>query len=902
MNFLEKTVEQLLQSGVDMTHLTIVTPNKRPGVFIRRLLEKKGYSGFLPAFTTITDLMASLSGKAGIQGASLWLFAYDVYRQVIAEPEDFNGFLKWFPTLAKDWDEMLLHHGEDADILEYLADEERIRNWSENLGEPEEGSARRRYMQFWRNAALFFPVLRKRLTDNDIFTTGMAQLEVQNRLKSGNLGIEGKYLFLGFNALNPAEEQLIRYLLKNGSGEILFDTDAYYMNDRRQEAGFFLRKYTHWPEFTSEKPFSFLADDFRAAKSISVYESPGSISQTKAIPQILKQMQNGTAEELLDTAIVLLDENLLAPLLEVLPDGLPVNITMGYPLKNLSFSTAVAQVFNIQKQLAKSKNSYYYADLLPILEEMEATPEDRQIIQQFRVQLETRNLIYIKFTHLEEMLGRLSYFALLRPAGNSQELLEEILAFAREVKFRLLTDVVYENVSAIENALGTIRNQVENIGFALSFDALEFLMNQILQTHNITFEGEPLEGLQVMGLLETRLLDFRRIILLSANEGIMPAPASQNTFVPFDVRRQYGLPTYHENDSIYAYQFYRLLQSSEEIHILYSGVSGDGSSGEKSRFLTQLEYEDAHHSINHWLVESSGKIVQQNLMEVPKTPVVMERLAEWQQRISVSSLTNYAYNPINFYFQTVLKTRESGEISEELSIRDYGNLMHKLLESIYKPLLGKVLQEQDLQWTEEKISQETEKVIEAMNHQPEYYARGLNYLHRQMAERTASEVLRYDLNLVKDGHELIIHDLEHHFKEVPYTLPESGREVKFHGIIDRIDELDGQLRIIDYKTGKSKDSSNIPTDSEKLTMFFFNYQNRQALQLYLYRYVLEQSDHWKNREMATGIWSFAEVRRGVQDFVAERGQLASALEGIAAVIEEILNPAIPFVEKEQPSY
>lgn len=891
-----------MQNGVDMTHLTIVTPNKRPGVFIRRLLEKKGYSGFLPAFTTITDLMATLSGKAGIQGASLWLFGYDVYRQVIAEPEDFNGFLKWFPTLAKDWDEMLLHHGKDTDILEYLADEERIRNWSENLGEPEEGSVRRRYMQFWRNAGLFLPVLRQRLMENEIFTTGMHQLEVQNRLKAENLGWEGNYLFLGFNALNPAEEQLIRASLKNGRGNIFFDADEYYMKDRRQEAGFFLRKYAHWPEFSAEKPFSFLADDFRASKSISLYESPGSISQTKAIPQILKEMQNGTAEELLDTAIVLLDENLLAPLLEVLPDGLPVNITMGYPLKNLSFSTAVAQVFNLQKQLTKHKSSYYYADLLPILEEMEATPEDRQIIQQFRVQLETRNLIYIKLPDLEAMLGGLSYFALLRPAAHSQELLEKILAYAHEVKFRPVTDVVYENISAIENALGTIRNQVANIGFALSFDALEFLMNQILQTHNITFEGEPLEGLQVMGLLETRLLDFRRIILLSANEGIMPAPASQNTFVPFDVRRQYGLPTYHENDSIYAYQFYRLLQSSEEIHILYSGVSGDGSSGEKSRFLTQLEYEDTHHSLNHWLVESSGKIIQQNLMSVPKTQVVMDRLAEWQQKISVSSLTNYAYNPINFYFQTVLKTRESGEISEELSVRDYGNLMHKLLETIYKPLLGKVLQEEDLQWTKEEISRETDRVIEAMKHQPEYYARGLNYLHRQMAERTALEVIRYDLNLIKNGHQLLIHALEHHFKEVPYVLPISGREVKFHGVIDRIDELDGQLRVIDYKTGSSKDASNIPTDSEKLAEYFFNYQNRQALQLFVYRYVLEQSENWKNREMATGIWSFAEVRRGVQDFVAEPEQLASALEGIAVVIEEILNPDIPFVEKEQPSF
>ena len=262
-------------------------------------------------------------------------------------------------------------------------------------------------------------------------------------------------------------------------------------------------------------------------------------------------------------------------------------------------------------------------------------------------------------------------------------------------------------------------------------ETLEVLINNLVNTETIDFKGEPLQGLQIMGLLETRLLNFKNVIMLSVNEGKLPLGNSQNTYLPFDVREKYNLHTFLENDSIYAYHFYRLIQESENVYLMYNALTSGVNTGEKSRFITQLEMESPHR-IEEIIIENTSEPVDAQPIKIEKTSAVLKRLEEWKERVSASHLTGYLYDPVQFYLNYVLKTRESDEIEEELSQRNYGNLVHFSLQVLYEEIKGKKLSENDLQGLINQIDEALNISIEKLKHQPEFYQRGMNYVHKSI--------------------------------------------------------------------------------------------------------------------------------------------------------------------------
>ena len=892
MKFLSKIISELLSEISDLSQTVVVLPGKRPVVFLKQILKEQKYEGFLPEFFTVDELIKKISGKQHIQGISLWLFGYDVYKKIYPE-ETLENFLKWFPTLLKDWDDMLKFSEEDKAVLEYMLDDERIKNWGETLGDGD--NARKRNLNFWKKMNVFLPKLKENLQTKGWATDGMIHEMVREKISDFAEETETKFVFCGFNALTPLEEKLIRELLQKGKAECFFQADEYYIKDLKQEAGKFLRKHMHWKEFNENRKFQWIENSFCEEKNIKVYEVAGNVAQTKILPEILQEIPK---ENYSKTAVVLLDENLLLPSLDAVSFVDNLNITMGFPIKNLGFSGAVKKLFYLQKQLEKNDKSYYYLDVFSVLEEFPDNEEDRKIIDQFTAKIEDENIVYISKKMMQEHLGELSYFQLYEKR-RAAELLEDLSNFCYQLKFREIDDILYENVSLFETTFKILKNHMKDYDFEISIDALEVLMNQLVNSENLDFQGEPLEGLQFMGLLETRLLDFENIILLSVNEGKLPLGNTQNTYLPFDVRRNFGLNTFLENDSIYAYHFYRLLQNAKNIYLLYNALGSGVNTGEKSRFITQMEMESPH-KMEHIVIENTSEPILQEPIIIEKTEKVLEKLNEWKGRISASHLISYLYNPIDFYLNNILKARETEEIEEELSQRNYGNLVHYALDWLYQKKEGKVLKESDIEDLKPKINEAIDSAISELKHQPELYERGMNYIHKSMAAKVVEHILDYDLGLIKTGNSLEIISLEEGIN-AEFSLDENGEEINFIGYIDRIDRLNGVLRVIDFKTAKAKNLSMKPKE-EKLEDFISNADSKQALQLSIYAYMVLHNKGFAVNQLQCGIWSFAEIGKGVQtlkiydDENIDNENVSICMNSIKNIILEILNPEIPFKE------
>lgn len=892
MKFLSKIISELLSETSDLSQTVIVLPGKRPVVFLKQILKEQKYEGFLPEFFTVDELIKKISGKQHIQGISLWLFGYDVYKKIYPE-ETLENFLKWFPTLLKDWDDMLKFSEEDKAVLEYMLDDERIKNWGETLGDGD--NARKRNLNFWKKMNVFLPKLKENLQTKDWATDGMIHEMVREKISDFAEETETKFVFCGFNALTPLEEKLIRELLQKGKAECFFQADEYYIKDLKQEAGKFLRKHMHWKEFNENRKFQWIENSFCEEKNIKVYEVAGNVAQTKILPEILQEIPK---ENYSKTAVVLLDENLLLPSLDAVSFVDNLNITMGFPIKNLGFSGAVKKLFYLQKQLEKNDKSYYYLDVFSVLEEFPDNEEDSKIIDQFTAKIEDENIVYISKKMMQEHLGELSYFQLFEKR-TAAELLEDLYNFCYQLKFREIDDILYENVSLFETTFKILKNHMKDYDFEISIDALEVLMNQLVNSENLDFQGEPLEGLQFMGLLETRLLDFENIILLSVNEGKLPLGNTQNTYLPFDVRRNFGLNTFLENDSIYAYHFYRLLQNAKNIYLLYNALGSGVNTGEKSRFITQMEMESPR-KMEHIVIENTSEPILQEPIIIEKTEKVLEKLNEWKSRISASHLISYLYNPIDFYLNNILKARETEEIEEELSQRNYGNLVHYALDKLYKGKKGKILKASDIEDLKPEIDSAINSAIAKLKHQPELYERGMNYIHKSMAAKVVEHILDYDLGLIKAGNSLEIISLEEGIN-AEFSLDENGEKINFIGYIDRIDRLNGVLRVIDFKTAKAKNLSMKPKE-EKLEDFISSADSKQALQLSIYAYMTLHNKGFAVNQLQCGIWSFAEIGKGVQTLKIydneniDNENVSICMNSIKNIILEILNPEIPFKE------
>lgn len=891
--FIDKVVSELIESQTDLLHTTLVLPGNRPALFFRKAFQKQLQNSILPKFISIDNFITEISGLESISQIRLWFAAYDAYRKIVEVPDEFEKFIKWIPTLLKDFDDINSSLVNPDEIFDYLVSAERIKKWGQENLEIGSNQLMSEHLSFWKMAAKLFDQLNTDLLAENKAYRGLIYRKAVEKLPEFLFNSQEEFVFAGLNALSNAESKIVFELYKSKKARLFWDSDVYYMQDENQEAGHFLRKYKE-----ASPDWNWEADEFSKPKKIHTVGIGKRVGQAKYLHKILSEIPD---DQMAETALVLADETLLPAVLNSLPDKVDkINITMGFPLDKSTLAHFFRAVFELQmnrEKLGKGK-TFYYKNVLDIIGNT-IFQDPNFDTGKLNRKIRKENRIFSSSEFLCEELKGSVYSSLFEihfePAAFVNHLLRwtEDLMQNPDIK---INELDKEYVYRFSLLLNQLSEELQGFQSIENFKTLYTLYTRLLQNETISFVGEPLEGLQLMGLLETRLLDFENVIMTSVNDGVIPPGRTENSFIPYDIRREMGMNTFQENDAVFAYHFYRLLQRSKNVHLLYNTEADGLDSGERSRFLAQIEIESKHPVVNQIALPPFAPEMFRPL-EIEKTDSVLKMLDLWAEKgISASSLSTYLRNPIDFYQQQILGVKDFEEAEETVGARILGNIVHDSLEELYKPLLGKLLKEQDfiplMENSEEALKHSFEKEYGKGD-----FLRGKNHLVYKIAHSFIQNVIQSDRKIAETD-EFIVHNLEvEMFSGLKLS---NGKEVKLKGYIDRIDEMNGVKRIIDFKTG-GVDEKTLNLNSDKMDKTFSDTRFAKAMQLIFYAHLYFGNRSDINVEF--GIYPLKNPRKGLVSLKLDNQSVFDSRivdvtrDHLAGLIEEILNPEIPFSEK-----
>ncbi|WP_334056137.1 PD-(D/E)XK nuclease family protein [Polaribacter sp. P097] len=859
-SFISETLDDILQTTQTFEDVVFILPSQRAKVFVKQEFKNKISVGFLPEILNIEQFIQQVSGVQKADNIQLLFHFYSIYKSVEKNADAFDVFSSWALTVLQDFNELDQHLVNTKDIFIYLRDIERLRKWSVK-GTFKETDLIKDHYSFLEKLNVYYDAFYAFLVDKNIGYQGLMYREAvkkidhflsQNRNK--------KFFFIGFNALNKSEEKLFQKVLELGNSEIYWDIDEAFFNSNHQ-AGKFIRKYKSEWKYFEKNQLKTIGNSFSNTKNIKVIGAAKNTTQIKYVGEILEEMPSFA-----NTALVLADETLLPITLNSLPKAInAINITMGYPLKDVpttSLLFAIFQLYTSQEKLQKTTlNQFYYKDVIRFLKH-QSIYKLLSSVDVFTTQIAKNNQTFITESDIELLLknedGSIKNVIhnLFKPFISVADFINQILALIDVLKVEVNT-LEKEYLFRFYTAFTQLKTLQTEFEYFTDLKTLSQFFKQLIDSDSLSFQGEPLKGLQLMGMLETRVLDFENVILTSANEGVLPASSQQNSFIPFDVKIEFGLPTYREKDAIFSYHFFRLMQRAKNVYILYNTEHDVFGSGEKSRFVTQLEM--LRTDIVHKIV--SPKVVAQHtaLKQVAKNNDVLERLKEIAKSgFSPSSLTNYLYNPIAFYKQKILKIKEFDDVEETVAYNTLGTIVHETLDELYKPFVGKFLQEENVEEMQ-KIAKDLIIKYFKIEFKNGDISTGKNRLIFEVANRFVANFLTKERLLLKDkNNQLKIVATEENLS-AQITVDGLDFLIKLHGNVDRVDELNGELRIIDYKSGMVK--------SPELKVLDFNAlrekEQYKAIQVLLYAFLYTKSKNFDfTKNLKGGIYSFKNLNEG----------------------------------------
>ncbi|MFM9825144.1 PD-(D/E)XK nuclease family protein [Flavobacterium sp.] len=920
-SFLDKIAQVLLNTNSEkLSNTIVVLPNKRAKIFLIKALKNQITNNIIsPDIISIEEFIQDVAGIRSIDSIELLFEFYEVYLSITVKTsqQPFETFANWAKTLLQDFNEIDRYLIDPVGILSYLKDIEDIKKWGievENKTQLLEN-----YIDFWKLLPHYYQTLYAHLLKKGIGYQGLIYRQALQNINYFSESVKQKNIvFAGFNALNVAEEKIIQYLIASNQHKIYWDIDQTFLNDPYHDAGLFARRFKeNWKHYKFN-PFEWIVDDFSQSKNIKIIGTPKSVGQAKIVGGIIEKILHENPNASLDKmAVVLGEENLLLPLLYSLPSDIgALNITMGYSSKNNPAQILIDKLFKMNTNaLSRSVNSYvfYYKDILdilthPLIEPYANTNELVTIINQ-------NNYTFITHHRLMEMNKNPNDFFLLifqKWENNSMLVLELLSKILLAIKSNLSDDqeeekIVKTFVYSIFKVINKIINYFSNQNHIDKIDTLYAIYKQVIDIAEVSFEGEPLLGLQIMGVLESRVLDFDTVIITAMNEGKLPAGKSQNSFIPYDVKREKGLPTFKEKDAIYTYHFYHLLQRAKNIYLIYNTESEGLDAGEKSRFITQLEVEkQKNHSITHDIYNPELPDIAYIPIEVPKSESVQLRLNEIAEKgFSPSAMTSYIRNPIQFYFQKILRISEVEEVEENIALNTLGTIIHETLEVLYTPFIGRFLSEKDINSCFLLLDSEVLKQFKLIYKEGEI-KKGRNLLAFEVAKRNVYNFLKVELESIKNGDAIKILHLEKPCERI-LEHPSLPFPIKIAGKVDRIEERtlkDGNttIRIIDYKTGKVE-KTNVTLKSWKGLTEDIKYE--KIIQILAYAFMFENEANGKPIEV--GIISFKNLKSGFMPFNFKEGKegdstitseiMTNYIEQLVLLLNEILDETKSFVEK-----
>ncbi len=925
----------------NLAHTAVVFPNKRAGLFFNEYLAQESDSPiWSPAYVSISELFRSLSPWEVGDPVKLVCELYKIFRRETQSTETLDDFYFWGEMLISDFDDADKNRVDTDKLFSNLQDlrnimddytfiddeqEEAIRQFFQNFSIERRTALKERFISLWNVLGNIYKGFRESLVSQNIAYEGMMYRHVIEHLDVDKLPYE-KYVFVGFNVLNKVEHTLFTQLKDAGKAVFYWDYDEFYMKENRQavthEAGEFIRRNLRdFPSPLSGELFKNLSKP----KEVHYIASSTENAQARYLPQWIRN--NLTTPEK-ETAVVLCNEALLQPVLHSLPAEVKhVNITMGFPLSQTPVYSFLIALLELHTHGFNFKSGRYtFQSVVTLLKH----PYTRQLTGQAEL-LEKELTRNNRFYPLPGELGKDEFLTrLFTPLSGNLNLCIRLSETLQQV-----ASIYQANTSGTEDTdafnqlyreslfkayttINRFRTLIEEDELTVQSETFRRLLVKVLSTTNIPFHGEPAIGMQVMGVLETRNLDFRHLVLLSVNEGQLPKSGGDSSFIPYNLRKAFGMTTIEHKIAVYAYYFYRLLQRAERITLIYNTSSDGLNRGEWSRFMLQFLIEWPH-PITRQFLEAGQSPQGTSSITVEKTPDVMRQMqslfdvrANPKAKFSPSALNYYLDCPLKFYYRYVAGLSAPDEVSAEIDSATFGSIFHYAAEHIYKDLTthGKVINKEALETllrNEVKLQDYVDTAFKKLffnvpqNEKPEY--NGVQLINSAVIARYLKQLLQNDLRYAPFT--FIASEMEVD-EPIDIQTPKGVIKSRIGGIIDRMDSKDGTLRIVDYKTGGDADT---PPHVESL---FIPDKKRSnyVFQTFLYAAIMCRKQptmkiapallyiHRAATETYSPVIQMGEPRKpkeAVEDFSKYEKEYRERLQGL---LEEIFNPEKSFTQTE----
>ncbi len=921
------------QYGAEVSRLAFVFPNRRTGLFFQKYLSEVADKPlFSPTILTINDLFVQLSGKQTADRINMLFMLYDIYVRHSGSTETFDEFLYWGEMLLNDFDDVDKYMADARMLFTNVTDLREIENdfsfldaeqiaairtfWSSFYPKGDSPN-QEEFLAVWKILYTLYNDLRDALAAEGRGYEGMIFREVVEQMEQNNCCDlpYTKVVFVGLNALSVAEERFLIQLQKRGIADFYWDYASDKVTDPNNKASYFVER--NLKNFPSQYP---LPAEEKVDTEIEVIGIPSGIGQAKQVYTLLNELckeDEMSPEEALRTAIILPDEHLLIPVLNAIPEQIRrINVTMGYPLAGTPVASLMEYILALQKNVryVDRQPVFYFRDVLPILNHRYISSTCPEIVNALVKDIAENNRIYISAADLGKTDLLSVLFLPVTDVNTFSDYLINVLQELNKVMHALSSGEEEEDATQRTNDLeqefifhyfttvNRMKEIMQDAGIEMKIDTYFRLLKRVTDTITIPFRGEPLSGLQIMGL------DFDRLIILSMNEGIFPLRKAANSFIPYNLRRGFGLPTYEHQDSVWAYHFYRLIYRANHVSLLYDTRSNGLQTGEVSRFVHQLHY--------HYEVPLQNKLVVYNVssaktpaLQVKKTDEVMQRLNAFHKggnrAISASAVNTYLDCPLKFYFSVVEGIQEEEEVSETIESNVFGSILHKVMEELYMPLCGKIVTADLLKAIKKDTPVLTGAIARAF---AEIFfmsdvvrpLTGQNFLIGEMIRKYVEKILERDSKLTPFRYI----ESERKINRL-FTLGDNRTEIQLKGFIDRIDEVRDAVRIIDYKSGSG---TSVFTSVESLFDKEDKDRAKAVMQVFMYSWMLGAAPAGKT--IQPGIYymrtlfsdSFdASVSRRIErtktEPVTDFSAYSEAFEGeLRRCLDEIFGRETPFTQ------
>lgn len=861
-SFLGNVVQTVKAQQPDWENMCFVLPNRRAQLFLQKELTA-ALEGplILPQSFSIDDFVVAISTLKPATDLEQQQALYQSYCASIHKkdkPNSFETFLGWSTPLLKDINTIDQYLVERKDFFSYMSSLHEIRAWGQA-----QDKIIQDYTAFWKRLPDMYQEFMHRLEERGQTTPGMCYRLSTELLESFLLhNTKTQFVFCGFNALSPSEIFIVRELLTQGRGQVFWDIDKTMLADELHQAGSFIRSYiSSWPEYKQE-PFNQAHDLFYGSKSIKVTQVQQQVGQAKEIGALLAKMD--TKQDWSKTAVVLADESLLMPLLYALPPSIDkLNITMGFPLDQ--HPTAIFVNALLKMALRQTDKGFYFADVESVL----SMPETKALFSTSASSLDVvleqakkEHRSYLDTAFIKAIVPKAAHArvdTLFRLNGTPDKWVSDMLEVLPLFYDVQQSQAIRQAYSLAVEKLMVLLSQIKEVAAGLhqdfSFSLLRNLYSQLSAGQKLNFVGAPLEGLQILGVLETRAIDFDNVLMAGVNEGVLPGQSEQPSWIPYEVKKAFGLPTQDEQDAIFTYHFYRLMYRASKVKLFYNGTTDGIQVGEPSRFIRQWAFDCPEaHSWQEHTQDVPFVPPPSNHKSAPKTAAVMEKLLELAKAgFSPSGLNVFVKDGYAFYKRYLLGLREEDELETFFSHKTYGTLIHNCLETLYTPHVGKQLTQADCNEMIERLDTVADEIIK--REYPQNIS-GKNVLALTAIKRNIQNMIFHEQDDIRAGNVIEIIALE---QKLTMTQAISGMDapVTFKGTVDRVDRYNGNTRVLDYKTGQTQDLgimdwTDLANDPER----------GQARQLLMYA-MLWNTHNPDNLAAQAGIISLKQHKKGV---------------------------------------